>query len=280
MPDLARAAEPPPTHRRALGVVALVLAAVWAAGRLVLPAAAQPLEPPAPPQPSEPRQVLAPLEPPATEPDPEAWELGRDLYAVSCAVCHGTDGRGGARGPSVIGVGAASHYYQLSTGRMPLLDHQDVPRRDDPAFSPEQIDALVRYGASFGGGPELPVVGEGDPVAGRALWVEHCAVCHGSTGSGANKVTDRRAPDMAPVTPTQLAAAVRVGPNLMPVYPETVLSDDDVDDVVAYVAQLEASGDRGGLALDRMGPVGETPVVWLGVGVLLVVIWRLARSAG
>ena len=46
---------------------------------------------------------------------------GQQLYETSCVTCHGINLQGVAdRGPSLIGVGEAAVYFQVSTGRMPL----------------------------------------------------------------------------------------------------------------------------------------------------------------
>jgi len=48
-------------------------------------------------------------------------EQGRQLFNNSCITCHGGNLQGVKdRGPSLIGVGSAASYFQLSTGRMPL----------------------------------------------------------------------------------------------------------------------------------------------------------------
>lgn len=238
-----------------------------------------------PPRPEAPPAAVPPgagdpgVQPPADEDDPQEWLLGRELWVRSCAVCHGTDGDGTPRGPSVVGVGAASAHFQLTTGRMPPSDLDDIPRRSEPALGDDEIEALVRYVGSLGDGPPVPDVGPGDVDEGLLLYVENCAACHSATGVGAAKVTRLRAPSLERSTPTQVAAAVRVGPNLMPHYPESVLDDQDVDDIVAYVQHLQTSGDRGGLALGRLGPVSETLVAWAAFGVLLLVLRRLGASS-
>ncbi|MBO0776041.1 MAG: cytochrome c, partial [Actinobacteria bacterium] len=58
----------------------------------------------------------------AASPPPNARQiaLGRQLFSVTCASCHGMNAQGvSGQGPSLIGVGAAAVYFQVSTGRMP-----------------------------------------------------------------------------------------------------------------------------------------------------------------
>src|SRR5437773_2493739 len=47
-------------------------------------------------------------------------QAGRQLYQVSCITCHGANLQGiKGQGPSLVGVGSAAVYFQVSTGRMP-----------------------------------------------------------------------------------------------------------------------------------------------------------------
>lgn len=205
---------------------------------------------------------------------------GRELYLRNCAWCHGQDGAGAQFGPSLLGVGAASADFQLSTGRMPLATERSDPDRGEPAFAPEQIDALVAYVASLGDGPPVPTVGPGDVAAGRTLYLLNCASCHSSTGTGAVLPADRSAPELFAATPTEVAEAIRVGPGLMPVFPDTVLTPAEVDDVVAYVEALGAQQNRGGAPLGRIGPVAEGLVAFaVAVPLLLVLIRLLGKRA-
>src|SRR5215218_2647433 len=78
--------------------------------------------------------------------DPALAQRGRDLYAQSCAGCHGEDLRGrNGQGPALRGAGAAAVDFFLSTGRMPLADPTDEPVRADPAFSRRDVEALIAY---------------------------------------------------------------------------------------------------------------------------------------
>lgn len=209
-----------------------------------------------------------------------AVEEGQKLFRVGCASCHGTGGQGSSDGPSLVGVGAASADFQLSTGRMPLESERANPARGEPAFSPAEIDALVSYVGSLGDGPPVPQVGPGDLARGRELYLRNCASCHSSTGTGAVLPGGRSAPDLFPATPTQVAEAIRVGPGLMPRFPEHALGDREVDDIAAYVQVLGEQQNRGGLALERIGPVAEGAVAFfVAIPLLLIVIRRLGKRA-
>lgn len=211
----------------------------------------------------------------AAQPAPGGDPPGRELFLRNCAWCHGQDGSGSQYGPSLIGVGAASADFQLRTGRMPLKQEKTDPVRGQPAFPPAEIDALVSYIAGLGGGPPVPQVRPGDPSAGRTLYLLNCASCHSSTGTGAILPAGRTAPELFTATPTQIAEAIRVGPGLMPEFPEKALSSTDVDNVVAYVEALGAEQNRGGAPLERIGPVAEGFIAFFVAIPLLLIVSRL-----
>jgi ubiquinol-cytochrome c reductase cytochrome c subunit len=215
-------------------------------------------------------------------------EQGRDLYATGCSSCHGADGTGvepqdgGAGGPSLVDAGEAGAYFQLSTGRMPAASSDEQPQRKEPAYSPDEIDALVAYVASLGDGPELPDVdlSNADLAAGGMIYRADCQACHSAAGSGGALSYGSAAPRLGPATPEQIAAAVRVGPGQMPVFDPDIITDDDLDDLVSYVRYLDDPVDPGGLPIGRTGPIPEGFVAWLVGMVALIglVVWIGTRA--
>ncbi|PRY20192.1 c-type cytochrome [Pseudosporangium ferrugineum] len=248
-----------------------MLAAAAGLGVLGLPLAA-----PAP----SPSPSASPLPAPPTGPD-----RGTVLYQQSCASCHGQRGEGTQRGPSLADVGPASVDFQLSTGRMPLSKEGKPNVHQDAVFSESDIRALVQHVASFppGGGPPIPVVGGGSTPSGRELYLTYCSACHSAAGVGATLNNGRIAPSLFEATPTQIGEAVRVGPGLMPAFPPDVLSDEEVDDVAAYVGVLQDDRgelDRGGWPLGRLGPFTEGVVAWVfGLTIVLLLARRLGSRA-
>ena len=100
---------------------------------------------------------------------------GSTLYDSGCSACHGflLSGRAG-KGPSLVGVGAGPVNFYLSTGRMPLQNPTDQPERSQPAYDRHQIDALIAYITSLGGGPARA---DADPAQGtspRGSRSSHC----------------------------------------------------------------------------------------------------------
>lgn len=216
----------------------------------------------------------------------------REIYLSDCAVCHGGDGRGTSRGPDLQGVGRAAIDYEVSTGRMPLGpvgraddvpgaplqplggkalgDPDAVPHRHKPAYDAPTIAALVDYTASLagGGGPDIPALTAGDRAEGGALFRFQCAACHAWAGDG-GALVNREAPALHSSTAVQIAEAIRVGPGQMPAFGTAALTDDQVASVVAYVRYLDHPVDRGGTALQHLGPFAEGAVALLAVVALL-----------
>ncbi|MBW3615627.1 MAG: c-type cytochrome [Actinobacteria bacterium] len=201
---------------------------------------------------------------------------GRQLYVTGCSSCHGLDGTGTDRGPSLERSGAASAYYYLSTGRMPLADEAQ-PRRKPPAYSRAEIDLLVDYVASLGTGPPIPHVDPeaGDLAEGGVLFRSNCGPCHTAAGIGGALSYGQAAPSVTSANALETAAAIRTGPGQMPVFGPETLSDHEVDSIVRYVRFLESPPTPGGAALGGAGPIPEGFVVWIfGVGTLvLAVLW-------
>jgi ubiquinol-cytochrome c reductase cytochrome c subunit len=212
-------------------------------------------------------------------PSPVDLEAGRQLYLVSCTSCHGATGEGTDRGPSLVGVGAASAYYYLSSGRMPLSNPDVQPQRKPPVFSPRQIDQLTAYVASLDGGPPLPHIEwrQGDLSLGYELFSNNCAPCHSSAGAGGALGHAVYAPPLEPAGPLQIAAAVRVGPGAMPAFGPETFDEHELEAVVRYVMYLKEPEDRGGFGLGHLGPLPEGFVAWV-VG--LMAMLAVARWIG
>ncbi len=215
-------------------------------------------------------------------PPPVVDPAAETLFLEGCASCHGSGGTGTERGPSLAASGEASAYYYLSTGRMPLADPDEQPRRKEPAYSPEEIELLADYVASLGDGPSRPAVDvdTGDVAEGGRLYRANCQACHSASGAGGALSYGRAAPQLAPADPGEIAAAVRAGPGPMPVFGPGEIEDDELDDLVAYVEYLDDPADPGGLPIGRTGPIPEGFVAWLlGIGALLGFVWWIGTRS-
>jgi len=213
---------------------------------------------------------------------------GRELYETGCSSCHGPDGRGvvgpdgDVRGPSLANAGEAAAYYYLATGRMPLANSEDQPISKEPAYSPEEMDALVAYVGTLGTGPDVPDVDPdaGDLALGGEVFRANCQACHSASGVGGALSYGRAAPRLTSAPPNVIASAVRVGPGEMPVFGPDVIDSHELNSLVRYVRYLDDPEDPGGLPIGRTGPIPEGFVAWLFGMVALVglVVWIGTRD--
>jgi ubiquinol-cytochrome c reductase cytochrome c subunit len=216
---------------------------------------------------------------------------GQQLYDTSCVSCHGVNLQGVAdRGPSLIGVGEAAVYFQVSSGRMPAMRNEAQIQRKDPAFDPEQIDALGAYVQANGGGPVVPrdengqiaeqsLIGS-DVARGGDLFRLNCASCHNFTGKGGALSSGKYAPDLGPATPAQIYTAMVTGPQNMPKFSDRQLDPEEKRDIIAYVREAAETPTPGGLGLGGFGPTSEGMVAWI-VGMVAVIaaaLWIGARA--
>jgi ubiquinol-cytochrome c reductase cytochrome c subunit len=210
---------------------------------------------------------------------------GRQLYQVSCITCHGANLEGiTGQGPSLISVGGAAVYFQVSTGRMPVAQQGAYVPRKEAKFDDKQTGQLAAYIQSIGGGPAIPtgkLRGTDAEIAnGGALFRLNCASCHGTTFKGAPLSAGKIAPSLNDSTDKQMWTAMLSGPESMPVFSNNQLTPQEKQSIVAYVQTLKASKDPGGSGIDRIGPVSEAIVIWVaGVGAIVIAImWIGAKS--
>ncbi|MEU3253997.1 c-type cytochrome [Streptomyces sp. NPDC006997] len=214
---------------------------------------------------------------------------GKKLYAVGCASCHGTGGQGTSDGPSLVGVGAAAVDFQVSTGRMPAATSQgaQVPRKKT-VYSQAEIDQLAAFIASLGAGPAVPSEDQysiegADVGRGGELFRNNCAQCHNFTGKGGALTKGKYAPTLEGVDPKHIYEAMLTGPQNMPSFPDTTLTEQNKKDIIAYLNAVNGDDAKtpGGMELGGLGPVSEGLFAWVfGLGALIAVaVWVAARTA-
>ncbi|MFF8590169.1 c-type cytochrome [Streptomyces sp. NPDC015220] len=215
-------------------------------------------------------------------------EEGKKLYEVGCASCHGKGGQGTTDGPSLAGVGAAAVDFQVGTGRMPAQQPGAQIPRKKVIYTQAEIDQLAAYIASLGAGPAVPTKNQYSPegadiAKGGELFRTNCAQCHNFTGKGGALTHGKFAPDLEGVQPKHIYEAMQTGPQNMPSFPDTTMSEKNKKDIIAYLNAVNSdkTENPGGLELGGLGPVSEGLFAWIfGLGALIAVaVWVAARTA-
>jgi ubiquinol-cytochrome c reductase cytochrome c subunit len=218
---------------------------------------------------------------------------GSLLFQAHCQSCHGYQGRGGENGaPALVSAGAAAADFYLSTGRMPLNNPGNEPLQHRPAFTPLQIRQLVAYVNALPEivgtnvyGPTIPVVNplcstavapEPNPTGcvtlseGQQLFALNCAQCHQAAGAGGMLSKGNVVPTLRNANITQVAEAIRVGPEPMPTFGTGIFNQQEMSAIAQYVQYLKKPTSPGGLGISHFGPVAEGFIgVIIGFGVVL-----------
>lgn len=181
----------------------------------------------------------------ADESDPALVVRGGEVFQSSCAACHGTQGEGGpgpghAAGPPVRGIELSYIDMTVRTGRMPIPDRELGVYADQ--LSEEERVALVAYAQErLEATGEIPTVGFGQAARGQELYVRNCAACHGAAAGGGISGAGVFVPALTGLDGVAVAQATRVGPFEMPAFDAAVISDDDIDHIVAYLEAVDGS---------------------------------------
>ncbi|WP_303907752.1 c-type cytochrome [Thiohalomonas denitrificans] len=185
---------------------------------------------------------------------------GGALYGRHCAACHGQDGHGGVGVPLAL----PDFLTNVSDTYLSRTIRHGRPGRVMPAFenlSDVQLRAIISHirtwmpeGSMTPVHDTTPVIG--DAKRGKALFAEHCAECHGANGEGGSGtgVTFSRPRDLPVIAPALHNAAflhaatdqmIRTtllqGRDGTPMesFLKQGLSEQDINDVVAYVRSFE-----------------------------------------
>ena len=213
---------------------------------------------------------------------------GQALFESTCASCHGSVAAGSAVAPSLQGLGPATVDFWVTTGRMPLADSTKEPIRKPPRFDHTQaleiaafVSSLATTTAGFPNGIPHVDTSSANLSDGNSMFVLNCAACHTITGAGDALANNAFAPSLHDATKTQVAEAIRTGPNQMPHFGPGNLSDRQVADIVAYVTGvIQKPDNRGGIGLGGIGPVAEGFIgLLIGVGgLMLIALWLGDRA--
>ena len=203
-------------------------------------------------------------------------EEGRKLYLEGCSSCHGMQAQGSPNGPTLIGVGAASVDFQVSTGRMPMAaPGAQAPSRGEPQYTEAETAAMSAYIASLAPGPAIPTAEQldykdADIAEGGVLFRVNCAQCHQAAGQGGALTQGKYAPNLMESTPKEIYEAMLVGPQSMPVFSDETVTPEEKKEIIHYIVALQEAPSPGGLSLGRIGPVNEGLFMWLAVFAALI----------
>jgi mono/diheme cytochrome c family protein len=196
--------------------------------------------------------TAAPLVPPARSPDLTAGAL---IFADKCAPCHGDTGAGD-------GAQAAELPSPPVAFTDPEVAQRAIPEEWFRVVTEGRFDRFMPGFTSLDDGQRWDVVGYalslGLPAqavdAGRLVYQQQCAGCHGDVGKGDGRVPDLTSPEFqAERSSLALYGAVTNGVGeAMPAYGES-LGEDDRWAVAAFV--------RSGLVCPR-GRLRQPPRPW------------------
>lgn len=254
-------------HRRVAGMLALAFALVGTGAlySVMLP---------------EPQTATA-------QQDPVAIRQGQDVYSKTCITCHGPNLEGVAgRGPTLVGVGAAAVYFQTETGRMPAVQQGAQMEAKPRVLSTEEIEQLMQFIQSRGGGPVLPTEKgqelRGDnPARGGELFRLNCSSCHNFTGRGGALSSGKNAPNLDGSTEEEIYSAMLSGPESMPRFSDRQLTPEEKKDIVAFVKSVtNGNNNPGGNPIGGLGPQSEGLIAFIvGMAALLgITLWIGAKA--
>lgn len=205
---------------------------------------------------------------------------GADAYAKRCAVCHGAQREGILPGfPPLVGIG-----HQMTADQIVATIHNGKGRMPGfPAIEGAELTELVRFlstapaaaeanaGAASESGHQSRQV-----EAGRALFLQNCAFCHGRDAMGGESGPDLTQSKivLADHEGDQIAPVVREGrqgtENKMPGF---TFSSQELTSLVAFIharvksAEEHPGGRRGVLPADlQTGDVGAGKDYFNGAG--------------
>ena len=214
-------------------------------------------------------------------------EEGKALFDLTCSSCHGLGAEGTSRGPTLIGVGAASVDFQMGTGRMPAVRQEaQLPARQ-VNYSQEQIDAVAAYVASLAAGPAIPTSDQYSPeglseeeiARGGDLFRANCSACHGIVGGGGAMPNGEYAPSLLNTSSRHIYEAMRSGPQQMPTFSKEVIPDQSVREIIGYLEEAHEQPNYGGLTMGDAGPVSEGFWIFIiGIGGLAIVATWIAKK--
>ncbi len=175
-----------------------------------------------------------------------ATAAGSAAFKVNCVQCHGSGAEGSAGYPNLnddewLWGGSAEQIRQTIAHGIRFAGDDETRASEMPAFGdmlePKQISQVTSFVTSLSG-----VEGDAADIdAGRQLFAENCAACHGDDGKGSRELG---APDLTDAiwfygsSPAAIAAQIRAPKHgVMPAW-SARLGDTTVKELTVYVHSL------------------------------------------
>lgn len=154
----------------------------------------------------------------------------RQIFATTCAACHGLDGTGSERAPNIV---TNTQVQKLSASEMFSVISGGVPGTGMPAFQrlgKPTISSLVAYVKRLQGKNQTAPL-PGDPQVGKGLFFGsfQCSSCHMAAGRGGFI-----APDLSTYGQTHSAEQIK----------SAIVNPAARDSITALVTATTANGDR------------------------------------
>ncbi len=186
-------------------------------------------------------------------------ELGQDLFAKNCSVCHGDFGEGGpnpTRPDDIIApISSAEFLETRDDATLRAIISQGQPNFGMSPFgnayggplSDEEVDALVAFIRSWQAKPpvELPpeIVSRPLSIEGPDIYAEVCAQCHGVQGEGLIGPSLSDPSFQSANTDEQIYNTINVGHEATAMIGwGEILSADQIHQLVDYIRKLGGAG--------------------------------------
>ncbi len=169
----------------------------------------------------------------------DAMQMGQRLFANNCAVCHGSAARGAIGFPNLTddawlwGGEPEDILTTLHEGRQGNMPAKGLM----PNMTPTQVDQVTNYVLSFSGRAK----NEEAAKAGKAVYDQGCAGCHGPDAKGNTAIGAPNLTDDAWLygsTYEWIEETVLYGRNNVMPAQSPRLSDDQIHILAAYVYSL------------------------------------------
>lgn len=175
---------------------------------------------------------------------------GAALYAQYCALCHAEDGSGHAadfasslRSESLLATASDAYLYRAIANGRPGTPMAAWSRDKGGPLSEPQIRALITYLRSLNPNVARVLVDhlqvKGNPEAGKQVYLQRCAVCHGERGQGGRGVALGHPEFLASASDGFIRYAIERGRQGTPMLAYgRMLSAAELDDLTAFIRGL------------------------------------------